>query len=298
MEVALLLLDLSGLGFLTCLKKPAKVVLLELDHILMLVLLSDLNALVPAMELLVHSHGFLNLVMLDQDGFSLMELLVEHSHFGLNTEVVRAFCCNKFVELAKVVSLCNITEGSVTSLSNVEIVLLHGEFGKRFPIGLGLWSQVELLQNVNSCVEASVLEGSSKLNETFIKFVRDRVVTVIDKNFSLVLSALDALDITFDLVHSNLIRLLDGIPDAQIRSVLGDDNIRVGHPIYELAVVEQALLGLFLDAVKIELLALVTEEELGATRVELEVIDLGVVADISLNLPSAEVLDADSHLVK
>lgn len=109
---------------------------------------------------------------------------------------------------------------------------------------------------------------------------------------------MDALDITFDLVHSNLIRLLDGIPDAQIRSVLCDDNIRVGHPIYELAVVEQALLRLFLDAVKIELLALVTEEELGATRVELKVINLGVVADISLNLPSAEVLDADSHLVK
>ena len=79
---------------------------------------------------------------------------------------------------------------------------------------------------------------------------------------------------------------------------MGHYNIRVWHPVDELAVVEQALLCLLLDAVQVELLPLVSEEELGATWVQLKVVDLRVVGDCALHLSLTQVLDTDSHLVE
>lgn len=79
---------------------------------------------------------------------------------------------------------------------------------------------------------------------------------------------------------------------------MGNHNIRVGHPVYELAVIEKALLRLLLDTVEVELLPLVAEEELGATWVELKVVDLRVVGDCALHLSLTQVLHTDSHLVE
>ena len=58
------------------------------------------------------------------------------------------------------------------------------------------------------------------------------------------------------------------------------------------------MLGLLLDAVEVQLLSLVTEEELVATGVELEVVDLRVVRDRALHLALTQVLDANGHLIK
>ena len=46
------------------------------------------------MKLLVHGHSLFNLIMLDQNCLSLVELLVEHSHLGLHAEVFRALSGN------------------------------------------------------------------------------------------------------------------------------------------------------------------------------------------------------------
>ena len=43
------------------------------------------------MELLVHRHGLFDLIVLDEDCFRLVELLVKDSKLGLNSEVVDAF---------------------------------------------------------------------------------------------------------------------------------------------------------------------------------------------------------------
>lgn len=273
-EVALLLLDLSSLGLLAGLEEPAEVVILELNDILMLVLLGNLDTLVPAVKLLVHGHSLFDLVMLDQDSLSLVELLVEDSHLGLDTEVVGALSCHKLVQLAQVVSLSNVTKSSVAALSDIEVVLLHSELSKSLPVGLSLWGQVELLENIDSRVKTSVLEGGAELNQALIELVRDGVVAIIDENFSLVLGTLDALNITLDLIHGDLIGLLDRVPHTEVRTVLGNNDIGIWDPVDELAVVEQALLGLLLNTVEVELLALVAEEELRATGVQLEVVNL------------------------
>lgn len=66
----------------------------------------------------------------------------------------------------------------------------------------------------------------------------------------------------------------------------------------KLAEVEETLLLLLFNVKEIELLALVSEEKLGATRVELQIINLGVMVDSSDHLVLLKVLDADCHDVK
>jgi hypothetical protein len=48
-------------------------------------------------QLLVHCHGFLDLIVLDQDSLSLVELLIQHSELSLDSKVVDAFLSNQFV---------------------------------------------------------------------------------------------------------------------------------------------------------------------------------------------------------
>ena len=74
--VSLTFFDFSSLCFLVCLEKPLEVVIFELSHVLVLELLSNLDAFVPSVELLVHSHGLLDLVILDEDSFGLVELFL------------------------------------------------------------------------------------------------------------------------------------------------------------------------------------------------------------------------------
>lgn len=85
----------------------------------MLVLLCDLDALIPSVQLLVHGHGFFDLVVLDQDCLSLVELLVEDGHLGLDTEVLGALSGDQLVQLAEIVSLSDITESCIASLCHV-----------------------------------------------------------------------------------------------------------------------------------------------------------------------------------
>jgi hypothetical protein len=63
----------------------------------MLELFSDLNRFIPAVKLLVHSHSFLNLIVLNQDSLSLVELLIQHSELSLDSKVVDSFLSDQFV---------------------------------------------------------------------------------------------------------------------------------------------------------------------------------------------------------
>jgi hypothetical protein len=92
---------------------------------------------------------------------------------------------------------------------------------------------------------------------------------------------LDALDISFNFIHSNLIGLIDGVPNTEIVAILSDNDVRVGDPADILAVVEQGLLFLFLDIVQVKLTALIPKEQLVATWVELKIVNLAVMRDVS-----------------
>ena len=123
MVVSFTLFDFRSLRFLVGLEEPLEIVVLELPHVCVLELLSNLDTFVPSVQLLVHRHGFFDLVVLDQNRFSLVELLVQDSKLCLDSKVVCTFCCNQLVQLAKVVSLGHVAEGGIASLSHVEILL-------------------------------------------------------------------------------------------------------------------------------------------------------------------------------
>lgn len=109
----------------------------------MVLLLGNLDALVPAMQLLVHGHRLFDLIVLDEDSFGFVELLVEHGELGLHAEVVDALLGDKLVDLAQIVSLGDIAEGSIAALGYVEVLLFQGHLRHGLPIGLGFRRELE-----------------------------------------------------------------------------------------------------------------------------------------------------------
>ena len=296
--VSFSLLDFSSLGLLICLEQPLEVVLLEFSDIRMVFLFGYLDRLVPSVKLLVHGHGFLDLIMLNENGLSLMELLVQDSKLCLDSEVVNSFLSDELVDLSEVVSLGDVSKSSIASLSYVEVLLLDCHLSYSLPVGLSLWGELEWLEDLNSSGQSIVLKSSSKLDQCLIKIISYCVGSIIDKDFSLPFISLNGFNISLNLVHGHLVSLINAVPDAEIVPVLGNNNVTVWHPADELAVVEQSLLLLFLDVVQVKLSSLVTEQKLVASWIQLKIVDLTVVSHGGLNLVESQILYADSQGVE
>jgi hypothetical protein len=106
----------------------------------MVLLLSNLDAFVPSMELLVHSHSFFHFIVLKENCFSSVELFVKNGKLCLDSEIVNAFTCYQFVYFPKVICLGNVSKGCIASFSNVEVLLFNCKLGKNLPVGFCLWS--------------------------------------------------------------------------------------------------------------------------------------------------------------
>lgn len=274
MEITLSFFNLGSLSLLVGINEPLEVVLLELADIWVILLFGDLDALIPSVQLLIHGHGLFNLVVLEENSLGAMELLVEHCQLCLHSEVLNAFLCDELVDLAQVVCFSDVTKRCVASLGNIEILLLDRQLGECLPVCLDLRGHVEGLQNLHCLLKSLVLKGRTELNQCLLKLIRVGVCASVNDDLGLTLSSLNAFNITLDLIHGNFIRLIDGVPNAQVVAVLGNDNIGVGNPAYILAVVKKSLLLLLLDVVKVELSTLVSEQQLGAAGVQLQVIYL------------------------
>jgi hypothetical protein len=148
---------------------------------------------------------------------------------------------------------------------------------------------------LDSFLKSLVLKSSSEFDQGLSQLVRYGVLTLIDYDLSLALSPLNALNVTFDLIHGDLVGLINGVPDAEVVTVLSDNDIRVGDPAHILAVVQQGLLLLLLDVVEMKLAALVSEEKLGATWVELEVVYLAIMRDVCQHRVGPQVLNAEGE---
>ena len=190
-------------------QQPLEVVVFEVADVLVLELFCNLNGLVPSMELLIHLHGFFNLVILDQDGFCLVELLEQDSKLGLDSEVVNALARNHLVEFTQVVRLRHVAQCCVAAFSDVQVMLLKSQLGQCLPVGFGLRRQLERLEDFDGTIEPLILERSSELNQGLVESVRDGRRAIVNQNLRLVVTALDAFDVTFDLVHRHLVRLFD-----------------------------------------------------------------------------------------
>lgn len=77
--------------------------------------------------------------------------------------------------------------------------------------------------------------------------------------------------------------MVDRVPHAEILSVLSYHNLALRNPFSEGAIRQQSALGECGQVIYIQLLALVLEQEFIGVCVELEIVDLGVVADLTGN---------------
>lgn len=89
--------DLGSLGLLVGFEEPLEIVVFELADVLVLELFGNLDGFVPAVKLLVHGHSLFDFIMLNQNGLSLVELLIENGKLCLHTEVVNAFSSDQLV---------------------------------------------------------------------------------------------------------------------------------------------------------------------------------------------------------
>ena len=97
--------DFSSLGFLVGLNQPLEVVLLEFSHIWVVLFLCNLNAFIPPVQFLVHSHGFLHFIILQENSLSSVELLLQDCKLSLHSEVLSSLSCSQLVDLSQIVSL-------------------------------------------------------------------------------------------------------------------------------------------------------------------------------------------------
>jgi hypothetical protein len=118
-EVTLALFDFGSLSLLVGINKPLEIVFLEFSYIRMILLFSNLDALIPSVELLIHCHSFFNFIILKENSFSAMELLVKDGKLGLNSKVLKTFLSYQFVDLSQIISLGNVSKSSIASFSNI-----------------------------------------------------------------------------------------------------------------------------------------------------------------------------------
>lgn len=161
------------------------------------------------------------------------------------------------------------------------------------PICLRLGSQLKWFEDLNGPIEAFVFEGCAKFNQGFIEVIGILISTIINKYDGLTFSSLNRFNVSLNLVHGNLIGLLNTVPNAEVVSVLSNDNVGVWNPVDEFAVVQKSLLLLFFDVVEMELSPLVSEQELVSTWVELKIVDFAVMVNGCLDLVEIQVLDTD-----
>mmetsp|Transcript_62888 Transcript_62888/g.150200 ORF Transcript_62888/g.150200 Transcript_62888/m.150200 type:complete len:295 (+) Transcript_62888:2562-3446(+) len=130
--VAVNLLKLACLLLLLCGKQPLQVVVLQVHELGMVLALCKLYGLVVLVQLLVHGQCFIELVVIQQNSFSALELLRKHGHLRLGHVVVGAIttnlCCmilNQPVDLVQVPALCYVAQDGIAAFGYRQVEVLH-----------------------------------------------------------------------------------------------------------------------------------------------------------------------------
>lgn len=159
---------------------------------------------------------------------------------------------------------------------HIDILGLEGHLCQSLPIGLSLVVELRVIENERSLLQILRFKSKPKVNERLVQRIRrDGIATAIrDQNLSLPILPLNALYITFNVINSDLLRMVDRVPNIQILAILSHNDLTLRHPLRESAIRQQGALGERGQVVNIELFSLVFEEQLIGVCVELEVIYL------------------------
>jgi len=98
-------------------------------------------------------------------------------------------------------------------------------------VSLTFWSHVQRCKNLHCTFEVTTLDGKPKLNKGFIKSIIYSANSLIDDNLSPSFGSLYVFYISFDVIDSDLVWVLDVVPDVQVLSTLCHHYIRVWYPL-------------------------------------------------------------------
>mmetsp|Transcript_7031 Transcript_7031/g.17078 ORF Transcript_7031/g.17078 Transcript_7031/m.17078 type:complete len:367 (-) Transcript_7031:1538-2638(-) len=286
--VALTLLQLASLLLLSSRHEPLQEVQLELLHVGVVLLLSQTDALVVPVQLLVHGHGALEVVVVQQQCLGTLKLLRQHRQLCLD-EVVSGSVAPKLsgmgfdnrIHFLEIRSLGNVPEHGVAALCDRQLgrIIVECCLSQLPPQGLRLGRQGQLTQQHHSLSEESPFNASAERDECLVEFVLLLPRAVVNQHNRPTFGPLDVFYVALDLSHGHPVGLLYRIPDAEVLSVLRDDDIAVGHPLDVVAVVEEGGAALLLQRVQVQLTAVVAEQQPITSGVEFQPVDATVVVD-------------------
>mmetsp|Transcript_38799 Transcript_38799/g.91879 ORF Transcript_38799/g.91879 Transcript_38799/m.91879 type:complete len:635 (-) Transcript_38799:696-2600(-) len=298
--VSLLLLDSGRLFLLPRLQKPLVVVVLERLGLGMVVALGNTDGVRPTVSLGVHGDRLVHPPLADVDVLGIAPALAEDGKPCLDLVAVGAIAARlhrvlrgDIVEHVEVPGLGDVSYGGKALLGNLEVVYFQRLVAELVPLGLRLGRELERLQDLDRPRPVLLLAGRPKLDQALVQGVAHGVDPLVDDDLRLPPASLDVCHLPLDGEHGLVVRLVNGVPHAEVASVLRDHDVAVGHPLHVGAVGEEGDALLRLDVVKVEVLLLVPEQEVGRAGVELQPVDARVVVDGCQGEPRHEVEDAD-----
>lgn len=145
-------------------------------------------------------------------------------------------------------------------LRHRQILLIKCNLGQHLPIRLSIRGHIQRVQNGCCLLQIPRLNGETKLNQGLIQLVCCcATISLIDYYFSFARSSFDFLNITFDVVESDLIGVFDWVPHTKVVSVLGHYHLGIGNPLDVITVGQQCVLLAGANIVEVELSSFVPE---------------------------------------
>mmetsp|Transcript_1801 Transcript_1801/g.5370 ORF Transcript_1801/g.5370 Transcript_1801/m.5370 type:complete len:438 (+) Transcript_1801:3103-4416(+) len=242
-------------------------------------LFGDGHGAVKVVQLLVHRNRLVDAALVQQSRLGLLGVAHEQRERRPDAVVVhaqRGRLGDGLVEAVEVARAADVAQSGGATFGDLRVLAVQRHFLELSPHAFGLWRQLQRLQDIRRFVEQVVVDGRAELDQSLVEQVRRSRKLFVDDDLGSALGAFDVFNVAADLVHRDLVRRVDVVPDTERAAVLRHDHVRVGHPLHVGAVVQERRALLRLDFVQVELPPFVPEEEHGATRVQLEPVDLRV----------------------
>lgn len=176
-------------------------------------------------------------------------------------------------------------------LCHVNILSLNGEFSQRFPVRFSLIVQLRWVQNHGCLFKVSGFKCKPKINQSLIQWVSRNVAAIVvrNKHFRFSIFPFNRFDLSFDIVNCHFLWVINRIPNIQVLPVLRHHNFTLRNPFTESTIRQKCVFRHCGQVVNVKLFSLVLKKQFIRVRIQLKVINLGIVVDLAHNRRSLKV---------
>ena len=144
-------------------------------------------------------------------------------------------CFHNLNYLSQIGSLRNVSQRTVAMLSYIHILSLKSHSSQSIPVSLSLVVQLWSVKYERSFFQIFCLECEAKVNQRLIESVGWYGITaaIWNKHFSLTILAFDSLNVSLNVVNGDFFRIVNGVPNIEILSILCHYHLALRHPLSE-----------------------------------------------------------------